>query len=82
MLHNNPAIKVEIQPSINETEFCAYLKKCPRTLANWRKAGKMPPHFKVGQEIRYLRKDAEAFVMPPRRFRGKAKKNLMLKNPD
>jgi hypothetical protein len=62
--------------SINEVEVCVQFKKSPRTLANWRKNGTAPPHFKNGKETRYLIKDIEAFEIPPQRRRGKAKPKL------
>jgi hypothetical protein len=37
------------------------LDKCPRTLLNWRKKGKMPPHFLKGKQVRYLVSDIEAY---------------------
>ena len=48
--------------SLSETELCAQWSVCPRTLFNWRKKGNMPPHFKSGQQIRYLVSDIEDFI--------------------
>lgn len=81
MPNDSPATRVEIEPSISEIEFCVREKKCPRTLANWRKLGIAPPHFKAGRETRYLLKDVEAFEMPQRRVRGKSKPKLA-RNPE
>jgi hypothetical protein len=68
-------------PSISELEACLELQKCPRTLANWRQRGIAPPHFKNGKQTRYLLKDIEAFEMPPKRTRGKAKPKLVNHEP-
>ena len=48
------------QASFSETELCAHWRICPRTAAYRRKAGKMPPHFRNGKQIRYLLADIEA----------------------
>jgi hypothetical protein len=69
------------KPSINELEACVKLQKSPRTLANWRKRGTAPPHFKNGKETRYLLKDIETFELPPKRTRGKAKPKLLNHEP-
>jgi len=52
---------IKPQDSISEYELCVKLKKCPRTLLNRRKSGKMPPHFLHGKQVRYLLSDIEAF---------------------
>jgi len=49
------------QASFSETELCAHWTICPRTAAYRRKAGKMPPFFKDGKQIRYLLADIEQF---------------------
>jgi hypothetical protein len=49
------------QPSFSDIELCAHWRICPRTSLNRRKAGKMPPHFLRGQQIRYLVSDIEAY---------------------
>ena len=49
------------QASFSETALCARWKKCPKALYNYRKAGKMPPHFMRGKQIRYLLSDIEAY---------------------
>jgi hypothetical protein len=48
-----------LQESISEIEYSLRLGISPRTLFNYRKAGKTPPHFEVFRkgtrpEIRYL----------------------------
>ncbi len=47
--------------SFSEIELCAYWGICPRTALDRRKQGRMPKHFKIGQQIRYLVPDVEAF---------------------
>jgi hypothetical protein len=47
--------------SISEIALAARLKKSPRTLLNWRKNGKTPPHFVRGRQVRYLIADIERF---------------------
>lgn len=47
--------------SLSETNLCSRWDKCPRSLLNWRKAGKMPVHYMQGQQVRYLLTDIEAF---------------------
>jgi len=47
--------------SLSEVELCQHWQKCRRSLSNWRKAGKMPPHFKRGREVRYLVAEIEKF---------------------
>jgi len=60
--HPNLAVQTNnTQDSISETELCARLGKCPRTLMYWRKAGKTPPYFRQGQQYRYLLSDIAAF---------------------
>ncbi|MEI6422247.1 MAG: helix-turn-helix domain-containing protein [Lentisphaerota bacterium] len=49
------------QKSMSEPELCEYWQKCRKSLLNWRKAGKMPPHFRRGAEIRYLVSEIEKF---------------------
>lgn len=49
------------QASFSEVELCAHWNKSPRTLFNWRKAGKMPAFFRRGSEVRYLLSDIEKF---------------------
>jgi hypothetical protein len=49
------------QASFSETELCGHWGKCPKALYNRRKAGKMPPHFLRGHQIRYLVSDIEAY---------------------
>jgi hypothetical protein len=48
------------QASFSEIELCAHWGICPRTALSRRKAGKMPPHFRAGRQIRYLLADIEA----------------------
>jgi len=50
----------EIEESVSEIEACVILGKCPRTLLIWRKAGKMPPHFMKGIQVRYLSANIQA----------------------
>lgn len=38
------------------------LQIAPRTLYNWRSAGKGPPGFRVGGQIRYRRSEVEAWL--------------------
>ena len=80
MFTENSAI--QDKSSISELETCIRLKKCPRTLANWRKKGIAPPHFKNGKETRYFLNDVEAFNEPPKRTRGKAKPKLVNPEPE
>jgi hypothetical protein len=40
--------------SISEAELAKKWGKSRKSLANWRKSGKMPMHFKRGAEYRYL----------------------------
>jgi hypothetical protein len=47
--------------SLSETNLCSRWDKCPRSLLNWRKAGKMPAHYMQGRQVRYLLADIEAF---------------------
>jgi len=49
------------QASITETQLCGRINKCPRTLLNWRKAGKTPPHFIIQKQVRYLLSDVLTF---------------------
>jgi predicted DNA-binding transcriptional regulator AlpA len=49
------------QASFSEIELCAHWSICPKTAHNRRNAGKFPPHFKQGQQVRYLLSDIEAF---------------------
>ena len=55
------ALPVIPQVSVSDLELCVRLDKCPRTLLNWRKNGKMPPHFLKGKQVRYLVSDIEEF---------------------
>lgn len=47
--------------SISEIELGVRWTKNPRTLLDLRKAGKLPPHFKIGKTVRYLLVDVEEF---------------------
>jgi hypothetical protein len=47
--------------SVSEFELSAQWQKSRRSLSNWRKSGKMPPHFKRGREVRYLVAEIEKF---------------------
>ena len=40
--------------SLSEAELAQKWGKSRKSLANWRKSGKMPMHFKRGAEFRYL----------------------------
>lgn len=48
------------QVSFSEYELCAHWSKCPKSLFNMRRAGKIP-FFRQGMQIRYLLSDIEAF---------------------
>jgi hypothetical protein len=49
-----PAITdVDAPESISEYELCVRWNKCPRSLLNWRKQGKVPKFYRVGKVIRY-----------------------------
>jgi hypothetical protein len=67
MLDETPAINVTSPPqeqeSISEMAVCARWDKCPKTLFIWRKAGKMPPHYRTEptNQVRYLLRDIELF---------------------
>lgn len=62
MSHDQTAPQAAPQPiSISETALCARWKKCPKTLFNHRKAGRTPPHFLLGNQVRYLIADIERF---------------------
>ena len=45
--------------SISETELCVLWNISPKTAYDHRKAGRMPPHFKSGTQVRYLLSDIE-----------------------
>lgn len=47
--------------SISEAELCLRWSKSARHLRFLKKAGEMPPHFKIGQTIRYLLAEVEKF---------------------
>jgi len=51
------------QESISEMEVCTRWNKCPKTLLLWRKAGKMPTHYRTEpyNQVRYLLRDIEQF---------------------
>ncbi len=40
---------------LTEEQLALLLHVAPKTLANWRRTGKGPPHFLVGKRIRYRR---------------------------
>ncbi|MBL8552280.1 MAG: helix-turn-helix domain-containing protein [Hyphomonadaceae bacterium] len=42
-------------------EAAAYIGVAPKTLANWRSAGKGPRFYKIGRVIVYQRDDLDAF---------------------
>ena len=57
-----PAITdVDAPDSISEYELCVRWGKCPRSLLNWRKEGKMPPFYREGKTIRYSLPGVEEF---------------------
>jgi len=59
---NKPApTAAEHFPSFSDIELCAHWRICPRTSLNRRKAGKMPPYFLQGKQVRYLLSDIEEF---------------------
>jgi hypothetical protein len=57
--YTHPA--TQAAPSLSEYELCVRWKKCPRSLLNWRKQGKMPPFHREGKAIRYQMADIEEF---------------------
>ena len=61
LLNKTAPTAVEHFPSFSDIELCAHWTICPKALYNKRKAGKMPPHFLRGQQIRYLVSDIEAY---------------------
>ena len=44
------------------TQVADLLQVAPRTLYNWRSAGKGPPGFRVGGQLRYRRSDVETWL--------------------
>jgi predicted DNA-binding transcriptional regulator AlpA len=50
--------------SISETELCVLWNISPKTAYDHRKAGKMPPSFKSGTQVRYLLSDIEIAEKP------------------
>jgi hypothetical protein len=52
--------------SISELELCVRWSKCPRSLLNFRKAGKVPAFFILKRQIRYLLSDVIAFEQLPK----------------
>jgi hypothetical protein len=47
--------------SLSETQLCVRWARSPSSLNNWRKAGRMPPHFRRGQQVRYRLADILEF---------------------
>lgn len=47
---------------ITETEAAAMLRVARITLARWRRAGRAPRSIRLGRNVRYKRRDVEAFV--------------------
>ncbi|TDB86444.1 DNA-binding protein [Actinomadura sp. KC216] len=43
-------------------EVAAYLRKSPKTLANWRSQGIGPKPRKVGHSVLYRRRDVDAWL--------------------
>jgi hypothetical protein len=56
-----PALSDVAAPSLSEYELCVRWNKCPRSLLNWRKLGKMPTFYREGKAIRYQMADIEEF---------------------
>jgi hypothetical protein len=47
---------------LTASHTAAILKRSPRTLANWRSAGRGPAYVKVGGAVRYGRADLANFI--------------------
>lgn len=43
-------------------EAASYLRLSPRTLENWRVRGRGPRYVKLGDQVRYVRGDLDAWV--------------------
>ena len=64
---------------LTEDEAAAHVHLNPRTLSNWRSAGRGPRFFKAGGRVRYLREDLDRWLdaharepEAPTRRRGRA----------
>ena len=63
---------------LTEDEAAAHVHLNPRTLSNWRSAGRGPRYLKAGGRVRYLREDLDRWLdaharepeAPPRRNRA------------
>ncbi|MCH7645338.1 MAG: helix-turn-helix domain-containing protein [Myxococcales bacterium] len=54
---------------VDSAEAARLLKLSPRTLENWRMAGKGPSYRKLGGAVRYATADLEAFSKSGKRTR-------------
>jgi predicted DNA-binding transcriptional regulator AlpA len=50
------------KPLAKPDEVAEYLKKPPKTLAEWRSRGVGPRYFKVGNEVRYSWADVDEWL--------------------
>lgn len=56
------AVRSDRQPLADQEAVAAYLKIPPRTLEQWRRAGKGPRWALVGRHVRYEWADVDAWL--------------------
>lgn len=59
--HEPPTHELTAGERMRESDAAAYIGVAPKTLANWRSAGKGPRYCKLGRMIVYQRGDLDAY---------------------
>jgi excisionase family DNA binding protein len=52
----------QADPKLSNTDAAAYLGISPKTLNDWRSAGRGPDYLKIGTLVRYRQSDLDAYL--------------------